>query len=87
MSYRAGPIRASSSWVESFGFWADDDKAGGIRRFLGINIETGIIVTYKSGVRCFYPGTSERQYRSLASAPSKGKWIHANILRSSYREV
>lgn len=84
MSYLAGPIRASSSWVESFGFFADDDKSRGIKKWLGIGIEKGIIITFRDGARCFYPGTTEREFRSLAAAPSKGKWVHKNVYTRRY---
>lgn len=87
MSYLAGPVPVQSSWVVSIGYWADDDRTGGIRKFLGIGIKRGLIVTYKSGARCFYEGITERQYRSMLAASSKGQWVHRNIYNHPYRLV
>lgn len=38
-------------------------------------------------VTCFYPNTPESLFDSIDAAPSKGKWVHANIFRSAYEIV
>ena len=63
-----------SSWLTSFAF---------VRR----GAENGLEITFKSGVTCFYPGTTDSQYFSLDNAPSRGKWVHNNIYNNKYVKV
>lgn len=38
-------------------------------------------IRFDSGVICQYEGVSPQMYQSLLAAPSKGKWLHANIVK------
>ena len=46
--------------------------------------ELGLAVVFKSGVRCFYAGTTYDQYYTFRHAPSKGRWVHENIYHLPY---
>jgi hypothetical protein len=77
MTYLEGPIDVSSSWVTDIGFVQLPEPS----------CECGIAVTYKSGVTCFYPGTTREQYTDMTRASSKGKWVHKNIISLPYQIV
>lgn len=84
MGYLAGPVPVDSSWARSIGYWEERDQTRGIRAWLGLNNINGIVVTFKDGARCFYPGTTKAEYRALVNAKSKGKWIHRNLYDRKY---
>lgn len=44
----------------------------------------GLAVRYKSGVVCFYPGTSEDFYWGLIATPSAGVYIHQYLYHHTY---
>lgn len=87
MQYIRGPYFAyQSSWLKSYGYGMDTDKSRGIKSYMGQH-DKGLVITFKDNVRCFYPGTSEAQFRALHAAKSKGKWVHRNVFINSYRVV
>lgn len=86
VKYLFGPVSADSSWVESYAYVQDADPRAGIRAYMGRGDE-GLLITFRSGISCFYAGTSWEMYRSLDRAASKGRWIHRNIFSRHYRII
>jgi len=67
-----GPVDASnSSWLNSFSYVIHND-------------DYGIAITFKDGVTCFYPDTTGDQFDALKAAPSRGTWVHENIIKNKY---
>lgn len=71
LEFIAGPFPASSSWVVSYGY-------------VRVKGRDGAMVQFKSGATLFYQGVSRAQFTAFHNAPSKGKWIHANIIERDY---
>jgi hypothetical protein len=67
-----GPVDTpDSSWLVQFAFVVRGRREG-------------LQITFKSGATCFYPGTTDEQFWSLARAQSRGRWVHANIYGNQY---
>jgi hypothetical protein len=87
-NYLLGPEYPVSSWVFSYGFVEYNIERGG-------SGERGLLVEYlttdaagkNKRTVCFYPNTTESDYKSMDAASSKGKWVHANIFKAPYREI
>lgn len=65
-----------SSWVVSFAY--------GMRNS---DMKAGLVVQFKSGATCFYPGTSDELYHDMKWASSKGVWVHDNIFENDYELI
>jgi hypothetical protein len=83
--YLLGPEYPVSSWVLSYGLV-----------MAKVDGEVGLLVEYlpmgsggKAGKRavCLYPGAGEALYREMDAAPSKGKFVHAKLMKLTYKEI
>ena len=69
-----GPKPVNSSWARAYGFYC---QAG----------TSGIAITFKDGVTCWYQGTSGELYRDLINSPSVGKFVHAFLIQLPYTTI
>lgn len=69
-----GPHQVVSTWVVAVGFYGEDGVGG-------------IAAYFKSGVCCWYTGTTLPDYLNFLYAGSKGKYVHAFLYHRSYVKI